>query len=550
MSRDRLSGRAGLRAAALRRGDVARRHHQPPALVHSERQSVVPGRDRAADLPADLSVRRRRLPAARDRQPDHRPETRTPYYKGVNENDSVGQSGLEASYDRYLRGVDGAEKVKVDALGNFDRRAVADPAAAGDNLKLSLDCQARGGRASRRSSESIDSNYPANGGAFVAMNPDNGAGLRDGVAAHLQRQRVHQAGARLDLQRAVRPQLRRPAGQPRLPERRADRLHVQADHRHRGARERRVERRASIFDDTGQFCFSGQCRHNAGDAVDGSLDLVRRDQGLLRRLLLQPRRADQLAGARTAARSRSGRATTGSARRPASTCPTSSREPARRRAGATSATSSRPSATTPPARSSGTRPRQLHRTAGRLRDRRRDRPPVVDRRQREPRGRPGRRAGHPAPARRGLLGDRQRRHDRHARTSGSTIQSADGTVLQAIDPPPARHIEHRPGVPRHDPRGPARRGLAAGRHLRRRVRQLPEQVYGKTGTAQYNGQQDYAWYACFVPPARPASRSWSWSRSSRAASARSAPRRWRARSSRSGSSASKGAYVAGSSQTL
>jgi penicillin-binding protein 2 len=29
---------------------------------------------------------------------------------------------------------------------------------------------------------------------------------------------------------------------------------------------------------------------------------------------------------------------------------------------------------------------------------------------------------------------------------------------------------------------------------------FPEQVYGKTGTAQYNNQQDYSWYACFVPP--------------------------------------------------
>ena len=29
---------------------------------------------------------------------------------------------------------------------------------------------------------------------------------------------------------------------------------------------------------------------------------------------------------------------------------------------------------------------------------------------------------------------------------------------------------------------------------------FPEQVYGKTGTAQYSGQQDYSWYACFVPP--------------------------------------------------
>jgi cell division protein FtsI/penicillin-binding protein 2 len=28
---------------------------------------------------------------------------------------------------------------------------------------------------------------------------------------------------------------------------------------------------------------------------------------------------------------------------------------------------------------------------------------------------------------------------------------------------------------------------------------FPEQVYGKTGTAQYSGQQDYSWYSCFVP---------------------------------------------------
>jgi penicillin-binding protein 2 len=28
---------------------------------------------------------------------------------------------------------------------------------------------------------------------------------------------------------------------------------------------------------------------------------------------------------------------------------------------------------------------------------------------------------------------------------------------------------------------------------------FPQQVYGKTGTAQYNGQADYSWYACYVP---------------------------------------------------
>ena len=33
----------------------------------------------------------------------------------------IGQSGLEAYYDRYLRGTDGAEQVQVNALGQFDR---------------------------------------------------------------------------------------------------------------------------------------------------------------------------------------------------------------------------------------------------------------------------------------------------------------------------------------------------------------------------------------------------------------------------------------------
>jgi penicillin-binding protein 2 len=28
---------------------------------------------------------------------------------------------------------------------------------------------------------------------------------------------------------------------------------------------------------------------------------------------------------------------------------------------------------------------------------------------------------------------------------------------------------------------------------------FPEQVYGKTGTAEYTGQPDYSWYAAFVP---------------------------------------------------
>ena len=50
--------------------------------------------------------------------------------------DRVGQAGLEAEYDRFLRGRNGAARVEVDALGNLtktlNRRAAgAGPASCG-----------------------------------------------------------------------------------------------------------------------------------------------------------------------------------------------------------------------------------------------------------------------------------------------------------------------------------------------------------------------------------------------------------------------------------
>ena len=65
---------------------------------------------------------------------------------------------------------------------------------------------------------------------------------------------------------------------------------------------------------------------------------------------------------------------------------------------------------------------------------------------------------------------------------------------------PSRHIHINPLYLDTIRAGLHDAAQSARRHLRRRDGQLPEQVYGKTGTAQYNGQPDYSWYACFVPP--------------------------------------------------
>ena len=94
-------------------------------------------------------------------------------YRGVSQNSIVGQSGLEWYYDRYLRGQDGAERVQVDALGHFTGDLSGRKPLQGHSLKLSLDVSLqRAGQIALQNA--INANPPAQAGAFVAMNPDNG----------------------------------------------------------------------------------------------------------------------------------------------------------------------------------------------------------------------------------------------------------------------------------------------------------------------------------------------------------------------------------------
>jgi penicillin-binding protein 2 len=60
-------------------------------------------------------------------------------YRGVNQGARVGQSGIEYEYDRYLRGKDGANRVQVDALGNFRSQLREVQPEAGRQLRLSVD---------------------------------------------------------------------------------------------------------------------------------------------------------------------------------------------------------------------------------------------------------------------------------------------------------------------------------------------------------------------------------------------------------------------------
>jgi penicillin-binding protein 2 len=62
-------------------------------------------------------------------------------YRGLEPGDEIGQDGVEDTYDRYLRGTPGIERIQVDAFGQPTRngRLVSQPPVPGDNLKLSID---------------------------------------------------------------------------------------------------------------------------------------------------------------------------------------------------------------------------------------------------------------------------------------------------------------------------------------------------------------------------------------------------------------------------
>lgn len=68
-------------------------------------------------------------------------QLKEPRYRGLQPGDEIGQSGVEDTYDRFLRGQPGLTKVQVDAFGEPtpNGHLVAKPPAPGDSLKLSID---------------------------------------------------------------------------------------------------------------------------------------------------------------------------------------------------------------------------------------------------------------------------------------------------------------------------------------------------------------------------------------------------------------------------
>lgn len=107
------------------------------------------------------------------------------HYRGVRGGTVVGKTGLEYTYDRYLRGRNGAQRVQVDAMGNARGYLEDREPERGANLRLSIDLglQRAGQRALEEGIRLANQNGNASrGGAFVALDPRSGEVLAMGSA--------------------------------------------------------------------------------------------------------------------------------------------------------------------------------------------------------------------------------------------------------------------------------------------------------------------------------------------------------------------------------
>jgi penicillin-binding protein 2 len=110
--------------------------------------------------------------------------------RGVEMGDSIGQTGIEAEYDRFLRGINGATKVEVDALGNISDRLDDDPPEQGRQLRLSVDLDVQ-----RAGQQALAGGTGK--GAFAVMNVKNGEVVALGSAPSFDANRFSRDYTRL-----------------------------------------------------------------------------------------------------------------------------------------------------------------------------------------------------------------------------------------------------------------------------------------------------------------------------------------------------------------
>jgi penicillin-binding protein 2 len=426
-------------------------------------------------------------------------EVKDARYRGIPQSDYVGQSGLEWYYNHYLQGIDGRERFQVNAYGDFTHNLQGTEPTRGYDLKTSLNINLQ--RAGQQAlAQSIASNYPADAGSFVAMNPDNGQVYAMGSLPTFDpniftKPLTQQVYNQLNNASSGYPLLNRatqsvgPTGSTFKP--------ITAT----AALQSGAWSLSETFDDTGQFCVSGQCRHNAGGAAYGGLDLVNAIRvssdnffyNLGVRTNADPNTHPYGGALQDWARKYGIGRPTGVdlGGEDSGTLPTPAWRAGRNKLEAKCDSLNHPTAEFP-----------LHPN------------------HKLPPGGCGIADGTNRPW---SVGDNESLAVGQGDVQvtplqlavaysaianggnivqphiGQAVETSSGTVVQNISPPIRRHLNINPVNLDAIREGLHEAAQSPGGTSDDVMGSFPETVYGKTGTAQYTGQPDYAWYVCFVP---------------------------------------------------
>ncbi|MFN2544632.1 MAG: penicillin-binding protein 2 [Actinomycetota bacterium] len=111
-------------------------------------------------------------------------QLQSPEFRSYQLGDVVGQAGVEATYERWLQGTKGEEKLQVNASGKTIQRIGGTDPVPGDDVVLSIDAHTQylaehslilGEQEARKTFDpDTGRHYAADAGAVVVMNPRNG----------------------------------------------------------------------------------------------------------------------------------------------------------------------------------------------------------------------------------------------------------------------------------------------------------------------------------------------------------------------------------------
>ncbi len=192
-------------------------------------------------------------------------QLKEPRYSGLRQGDTVGQSGIEYEYDRYLRGEAGTDRVQVDALGRPTGQLRSKPAEAGDSIRLTIDSDLQSYAEDALGSFGLP-------GAFVAMDAQDGSILAMGSAPTFDpsifTRPITQSQYRALTSRKTDAPLANRAIQGLYPTGSVFKMITGT-----AALEHNLIEPDTIFNDTGVLKIDIQTLRNAGDAVYGPIDM-------------------------------------------------------------------------------------------------------------------------------------------------------------------------------------------------------------------------------------------------------------------------------------